>query len=192
MSSKSLSTVNPNPLTALDSAVVPLRDFDSLLADAQPRLRGYVAALLGSWAEVDDLVQETNMVLLTKRETFEAGTNFIAWAFRVAFFKATTWRRDRMREGRVVLSETAFQELAAHAETAFEIRAPIEEALGACLRKIAPQERSLLDAKYLERRSLVDLAAALGCSANSLHQKISRIRLALRKCIDQHLRPPNP
>ena len=163
-------------------------EFDALLADAQPRLRGYVASILGAWSDVDDIVQEANLVMVLKREQFEAGTNFIAWAFRIAYFKASTWRRDRMREGRVVLSETAFQDVAAHAETHFADRPPVADALAKCLKLLPPRERELVTAKYVNHQSLVDLAAARGCSANSLHKSISRIRLALRNCVSKNLR----
>jgi len=167
-------------------------EFDAHLADAQPRLRGYLAAILGAWSDVDDLVQETNLVLITKRDDFKAGTNFIAWAFRVAYFKATTWRRDRMREGRVVLGEVAFQDIAAEAEAHFAIRPPVIDALAQCLRKLPSHERELVNAKYVERQSLVDLADQLGCSSNSLHKSISRIRLVLRNCVTKTLRHHQP
>ncbi|MFD0893072.1 sigma-70 family RNA polymerase sigma factor [Luteolibacter ambystomatis] len=159
------------------------QEFDLLLAAAQPRLRGYVASILGGWSDVDDLVQETNLVLIQKQGVFEAGTNFISWAFRVAYFKATTWRRDRQREGRVVFSETAFQELAAHAEERFTTRDGSSETLAECLKRLPAQERELVEVKYVQRQSLVDHARTLGCSAQSLHKRISRIRLALRDCM---------
>jgi RNA polymerase sigma-70 factor (ECF subfamily) len=164
------------------------QEFDAHLAAAQPRLRGYLAALLGAWSDVDDLVQETNLVLVMKRDDFQAGTNFIAWAFRVAYFKATTWRRDRLREGRVVLGEIAFQDIAAEAEAHFASRPPVIDALAHCLKLLPARERELVNAKYVERQSLVDLADQLGCSSNSLHKSISRIRLALRNCVTQTLR----
>lgn len=172
-------------------ALAPL-EFDAQLAAAQPRLRGYLASILGSWSDVDDLVQETNLVLITKRDDFTAGSNFIAWAFRVAYFKATTWRRDRLREGRVVLSEIAFQDFAAEAEAHFSNRPPVVDALAGCLRSLPARDQELVRAKYVESQSLVDLAASMGCSANSLHKSISRIRLALRKCLARNLRNPRP
>ena len=92
-----------------------------------------------------------------------------------------------MREGRVVLSETAFQNIAAHAEAHFADRESAIDALAHCLKLLPPRERELVHAKYVSRHSLVDLAGSLGCSANSLHKSISRIRLALRSCVSQKL-----
>jgi RNA polymerase sigma-70 factor (ECF subfamily) len=176
----------PQLVSSDERPTLSLQDFDCLLLDAQPRLRGYVASILGAWSAVDDIVQETNLVLVMKRENFEAKTNFIAWSFRIAYFKSTTWRRDRMREGHVVLSETAFQNIAAQAEAHFTDYRPIVEMLAKCLKLLPPGERDLVNAKYVDRRSLVDLATGLGCSANSLHKSISRIRLVLRHCVTKN------
>ena len=161
--------------------------FDALLADAQTRIRGYLASILGGWADVDDLLQETNLVLIRKQDDFKPGTNFIAWAFRVAYFKATTWRRDRGREGRVVLREHEFQKIASAAEEYFTNAAPAVQALARCVEKLPSADRELIRLKYVERQSLTDLAAGLGCRANTLHKNISRIRLVLRKCIRESL-----
>ena len=159
--------------------------FDALLADAQVRIRGYLASILGGWAEVDDLLQETNLVLIRKQDEFKPGTNFIAWAFRVAYFKATTWRRNRGREGRVVFREHEFQEIAAAAEDYFASATPMVQALARCIEKLPHEDRELVRLKYVERQSLTGLASALGRRANTLHKTISRIRLALRKCIHE-------
>ena len=162
-------------------------DFDALLADAQPRIRGYLASILGGWADVDDLLQDTNLVLIRKRDEFCPGTNFIAWAFRVAYFKATTWRRDRSREGRVVLRENEFQEIAAAAEEYFTTQPAAIDALNRCVAKLPAADRELLRIKYVEKRSLASHAAETGCRPNSLHKSISRLRLALRNCVRESL-----
>ena len=160
-------------------------DFDELLAAAQPRLRGYVASILGGWSDVDDLVQETNIVLLMKRDSFTLGTNFIAWAFRVAYFKSTTWRRDRLREGRAMFNETAFQQIAAMAQEHFETSGDIHDALENCVKLLPEPDRKLVHLKYVERKSLMDHAATMGRNAAAIRKQLSRIRLVLRNCIDQ-------
>lgn len=182
-------TSPPDPSNAPppDAAEVAAADFDAMLAAAQPRLKGYVAAIVGGWSDVEDLVQETNLVLLTKRHDFTAGTSFLAWAFRVAYFKATTWRRDRMREGKVVLTEMSFQELAARAEVYFGERTPMADMLAECLGRLSERDRALVNSKYVERQNLSEQAAAAGCSPNSLHKAISRIRQVLRTCLHSRL-----
>jgi RNA polymerase sigma-70 factor (ECF subfamily) len=172
------------PLPSSDEEpLVPAEEFDALLAAAQPRLRGYMVSILGGGSEVDDLVQETNLVLLRKREAFRPGTNFMAWAFRIAYFKATTWRRDCRRENRLVISDALFHELVELAEQRFLEHEVPTSALTECLKLLSPRDQELVHVKYVEQRSLVDHAEAIGTSAQTLHKKISRIRLALRHCL---------
>jgi RNA polymerase sigma-70 factor (ECF subfamily) len=161
------------------------QEFHQLIVEMQPRLRGYLASILGGWADVDDLLQETNLVLLQKRGNFEPGTNFTAWSFRIAYFKATTWRRDESRKRRVVFNEVDFQEIAAAAEEFFAPRPPVTGALERCLSLLKPEDRSLVDEKYVKRNLLTDYAVKLGCNTTSLHKRISRIRLVLRKCLQE-------
>src|SRR6478609_9037419 len=165
--------MTPAPLIPFDdSQPLPAEEFDALLIAVLPRLRGYVAALVGGWNAVDDIVQEVSIVLIQKRETFEPNSNFAAWAFRVDYFKATTWRRDRQREGRVMFSETFFQSAAAIAEEHFAERPHVDEALAHCLDKLPPQDRELIRLKYGERVSLTSQAAASDRKSNTLHKAV--------------------
>ena len=60
----------------------------------QPAMRAYVGSLIGSVAEVSDIVQEANLLIWEKRDEYEEGTNFKAFAFRVVRFKVMSFRRD--------------------------------------------------------------------------------------------------
>ncbi len=177
------------PQTAPSNEPEPLshEEFDALLEGVQVRLKSYIASILGSWTDVDDLLQETNLVLIRKREIFTPGTNFIAWAFRIAYFRVGTWRRDRFRENRAMLSESIYQQLAAHAEDRFTEAPDVVDALSECLAQLPAEDAELINFKYVENASLTDYAKSKGKSANSLHKAISRIRLALRNCVHRKL-----
>ena len=71
--------------------------FVSLLTDAQPAIRLYVASLMAGCPDVDDVVQETNTLLWRKREEFEPGTPFKAWAFSVARYQVLNWRKRQAK-----------------------------------------------------------------------------------------------
>lgn len=154
----------------------------------QSGLKEYVAGLLGGLDGVEDLVQETNLFLWTKRADFVAGTNFQAWAMRVAWFKVMAARRDRAREGRVVFGDAMFEQLAARAVERMPESDTRLRALRRCLERTRPQDRRLLDWKYGRSASLTDLAAATGKAATAVHKTISRLRLALRHCVEKQLK----
>lgn len=153
----------------------------------QAGLKEYISGLLGGADGVDDLVQETNLFLWEQRGEFVMGSNFRAWALRVAWFKVMAERRDRAREGRVVFSEALLEQLSQRAEERM-VEADVRlGALRRCLDKSRPQDRKILEWKYARHGSLTELAEANGCAPNAMHKIISRLRLALRHCVEKQL-----
>ena len=71
-------------------------DFEELLASHQGRLFGFIRSLLGSSQEAEDILQNTNRVLWENTHRYTPGTNFRAWAFKVAKFQVMH-HRDRMK-----------------------------------------------------------------------------------------------
>jgi DNA-directed RNA polymerase specialized sigma24 family protein len=72
---------------------------------------------------------------------------------------------------------------------------PRLDALKVCLAKLPAEDRAMLEWKYVEQRKLSDLALRQSGTANTYHQKLSRLRLALRACIRKQLArvpPSNP
>lgn len=194
--------MQPEPLISQHGSLAPVRaipadearppDADSVFSEeikvVQPALNEYVSGLLGGLDGVEDLVQETSLFLWERRTEYEHGTNFRAWAMRVAWFKVMAERRDRARSGRVVFSEEIASRLAARAEERMEESDGRLQALNRCLERVRLQDRRLLEWKYGRRESLTDMAAGLGLSAGSLHKTISRLRLALRHCVEKQLK----
>jgi RNA polymerase sigma-70 factor (ECF subfamily) len=162
-------------------------EFDAHLADAQPRLRGYLAAILGAWSDVDDLVQETNLVLCRKVSEFEAGTNFRAWAFRVAYWQTMAHLKRVQRAGLVTLEPDVLDLIAQDAEEQLADFDDRNLALKSCLQKLPPGDTSILLAHYQSGESLAEISGRLGRSREALKQVLLRIRRTLRLCIERQI-----
>lgn len=180
---QSIMSPQPHPSTA--DPVPPRIPHDELEA-LQDSLRAYAGALLGRASEVEDLIQETNLFLLSNDSKYEPGTNFKAWAFTAVYYRVLAWRRDQQRDRIDLFSEETL-ELISNATEACDDAGPRAEALLGCMALLSPADRELLEWKYVDRRSLSDLAQRAGTKANNLHQKISRLRQALRLCIRKTL-----
>ncbi len=157
------------------------------IAGLRPALRGYVLSILPHHGACDDVVQETCLFLWERREECGEETNLKAWAFRVAWFKAMAWRRDRQREKTVSFSEDSLHEIAGAAETLAEEAQDRLKALRSCLARLSPEEIRLLRLKYVEGGSLTDHARALRQKPTRVQKMISRLRLVLRHCIETKL-----
>ncbi|MCW1922265.1 sigma-70 family RNA polymerase sigma factor [Luteolibacter arcticus] len=159
------------------------------IAALRPGLLGYVASLLPqARGEAEDVVQATCVVLWEKREGFQQGTDFKAWAFRTAYFQAMAVRRDLSRSKVAVFSDETLQRLAAPAEEAASGIDTRVTALRLCVSDLPSADQRLLALKYLRRESLADHARELGMPSGRLQKTLSRLRLALKHCIEKRLK----
>lgn len=69
-----------------------------LIAQHQGSLQAFLRSLVPMGGEVEDVLQRVNLVIWRKREQFEIGTNFKAWAFAVARWEAMSYLKQRKRD----------------------------------------------------------------------------------------------
>ena len=73
------------------------KEFVQLLVTHQSVIRAFVISLLPGVSETDDVIQNSNEVLWTKRESFEIGTNFKAWALTTARFQVMALQQNTQK-----------------------------------------------------------------------------------------------
>lgn len=72
--------------------------FVQLMTEHQGRLYAYVLSLLGDPDQANDVLQEANLVLWRNAGEFQMGSNFRAWAFRIAHFQVMAHRQRQLRD----------------------------------------------------------------------------------------------
>lgn len=162
--------------------------FVQLIAEHQNVLRGFIITLLPGAPGVDDVFQNTNAVIWKKRETFELGTNFRAWAMSIARFQALAHMQQLRRRRWVTLDRDVAEQLADDFEAqpdAMDLDGR-SAALDECIEKLRPKDRELLVERYWHRTRLQDFAVVSGRSVNALKVTLFRIRAALKRCIEEH------
>ncbi|MHC4113130.1 MAG: sigma factor [Planctomycetota bacterium] len=58
--------------------------FTKLLRENQSRIHMYIRVFVPHWADADDILQETAMVMWRKFDTYVIGSNFAVWGIRIA------------------------------------------------------------------------------------------------------------
>lgn len=151
----------------------------------QPRIKGFILALLPDFAAADDVLQETFLVVQQKAEEFQAGTNFLAWAFRIARFQVMKAQTARGRQAQR-LSDAALESLAecAPVEPWDDRRIAL---LPGCLEKLAPQARRIVDLFYRDEHKPQEIAQRLAWTPAAVSVALSRARKAVRECIERQL-----
>lgn len=170
------------------SAIDPTRmaEFVELYSAYYPRLQYYLMALAPTSNDAADILQETSLVLWKKFSSFQTGTNFYAWACKIARLQ-TLKHRQRQGHSARILDNHAFDSIAEEAACEFdEPKLPLE-ILEACLDKLSDIDRTLISKRYQPDYTVKKIALELGRTANSLSKSLGRIRRALMDCIDRKL-----
>lgn len=169
-------------------------EFVALLTASQRRIHAFICTLVVDLADADEVLQETNLALWQQAERFEAGTDFVAWACRVAYYKVLK-QRDVAKRHRVKLDEAVMDLLASETIERGREQARVEAeaferrriAVWACVDELPARHREALQARYGDGRSLGDIGATLGRNANAVAQLFHRIRGMLRDCVERKL-----
>ena len=165
-------------------------EFVKLLTEHQRQLYLYIVTLLSGTADADDILQSVNMVLWSKAEEFQAGTNFAAWAYRIAYYEVLAFRKKRARQGDKLLfnselMKTMTDEQEAHLD--LERLKERRQALDSCLEKLRTRDRELLARRYYTGTTVKELAAEFSRPLNSVYRSLDRVRMTLLECIQRTL-----
>ena len=79
-------------------------EFVRLFSANQRRIQTFIFTLLPDRDQAQDVMQETSVVLWQKFDSFETGTDFTAWAFRIARLEVLSLVR-RQQRARLVFDE---------------------------------------------------------------------------------------
>ncbi len=156
------------------------------LTSHQARLRGLIRCLLFDPKDVEDVWQDTNVVLVTKASDFQLGTDFWAWSSCIARYQVLTHLK-KLKRSKVLFSSEALEALASDFDAIRETVDPRRDALQACLALLPLPQRQLLELRYGPSIPVAEIAARLRRPAGSVRQSLYRIRSALLDCVERRL-----
>ena len=163
-----------------------MAEFVELYTQHYQRLQYYVMALLPMPNDSADVLQETSLVLWKKFDTFESGTNFFAWACKIARLQTKKHYQRHSRASRL-LDEATLQLIAKEAmDSQSKSEVPLE-ILESCLERLDESDRKLICRRYEPDTTVKQIAAELGVTANYLSKTFGRIRRSLLTCIQGKL-----
>ena len=165
---------------------VQVDQFMELFTAYEARLRGYILSLVPRWSDAEEISQRCSFLLWKKFDQFEVGTNFYAWACKIARLEVKDFRKRSARE-RVIFSDDFVD---AVADRAIEMEEEFPErtkALQKCIEQLPPKQRELLRLRYDEQRTVVAVAKFINKPIEGVYKSLTRIRQALHFCIDARL-----
>ena len=161
-------------------------EFVLQMIQTQGRVHAYILSLVLNKDVASDLLQQTNLVLLQKRSDFKSGTNFGAWACRVAYYEVLAHRRDRSRDLHV-FSDATLALIAGHARPDEDAEKNRLSALEACMQQLPERHRDLVIERYRQGSSIVSIAQSLKKSPAAVSANLYRIRTTLLQCVKRRM-----
>lgn len=162
------------------------RQFVALLTGAHGKLLGYLMSLLGKWHDAEDVLQRASVLMWQKFDTFEPGSDFVAWASTIAFYEARNFQRLASRSP-YQFDEALLATLSAERLDDLPEQDRRMEALDVCLKKLGTTERELVQAVYQDKQSIKDLASRIDRAPQTLYNKLNVIRRVLAECVQRRL-----
>jgi RNA polymerase sigma-70 factor, ECF subfamily len=184
------STVGSGP--ALSSAT-----FESLFAAVMSSAYGVAMRFCHNQADAEDLVQEAAFLAYRAFDSFEAGSNFRAWFFKIltnCYFSKR--RKEKSRPVTSDLDDTPDLYIYAHSgQAGFPTQGPdpaaqLMEALGTeriveAVNRLPEEYRVVSTLYFMEDLSYEEIARILECPVGTVRSRLHRGRKMLQKALWQ-------
>jgi RNA polymerase sigma-70 factor, ECF subfamily len=157
--------------------------FVQLFAQVHDNLLAYIFSLLPNWSDAEDVFQQTSLVLWRKFGDFQPGSDFLAWACRVAFLEVRNFRRVASRD-RLQFGDALLAQLAEDRKVEPQRVNRRREFLMDCIARLSDEQRTLLLRAYEGGTTIRQLAAELDRSPQTLYNRLNLIRRTLLECVE--------
>ena len=158
----------------------------ALITRHQRQIFAYIYTLVPDRPDAEDLLQETCVVICDKFEEFTPGTDFVAWACQIAWWRIR-YSRQKFARSKVVFDDIVLEAVARTASTMREELDERHEALAACLQKLAPRDRELVLTRYEPGSGVAEAARRSGRSMDAAYKALNRLRKLLHDCVTDQL-----
>ncbi|HMD02094.1 MAG TPA: sigma-70 family RNA polymerase sigma factor [Candidatus Baltobacteraceae bacterium] len=147
--------------------------------------------LTGNEADARDLTQDAFIRVYRAWRSFQPGTSFLSWIYRIV----TNLYRDelRRRKGRfyeAIPEDNAPQEFGGERPLAVTpiddyVERQLGEPLSKALSQLSPDQRQVVILADIEEYSYQEIAEIVGCSIGTVRSRLHRARALLRRLVER-------
>jgi RNA polymerase sigma-70 factor (ECF subfamily) len=182
-----MTLMSPAPSNEADSR----KRLMALMTRHQRQIFAYIYTLVPDRHDAEDLLQETSVVICEKFDEFTPGTDFVAWACQIAWWRIR-YSRQKFARSKVVFDEDVLESVAHTAMTMREELDERHEALAACLQKLPARDRELVLTRYEPGCGVAEAAERTGRSMDAAYKALNRLRKLLHDCVTNELAHAHP
>jgi RNA polymerase sigma-70 factor (ECF subfamily) len=154
--------------------------------------------LTGNEADARDLTQDAFIRVYKAWHSFQPGTSFLSWVYRIV----TNLYRDelRRRKGRFqeeIPEDNAPQDFGGQRPLAVTpiddyVEGQLSEPLARALQRLSAEQRQVIILADLEEYSYQEIAEIMGCSIGTVRSRLHRARALLRRSFQQQITKEKP
>lgn len=174
--------MDPHPALAAEDT----KRLMALMTRYQRRIFSYIYTLVPNRYDAEDLLQETSVVICEKFHEFEEGTDFVAWACQIAYWRVR-YARQKYARSKVIFDQEVLDAVAHTAATMTREVDARHEALARCLQKLYPRDREFVLTRYEPGSGVEEAARRSGRSLPAAYKALTRIRKLLSDCVTHHM-----
>src|SRR3954471_24711373 len=147
----------------------------ALITRHQRQIFAYIYTLVPDRHDAEDLLQEASLVIWEKFNEFTPGTDFVAWACQIAWWRIR-YSRQKFARSKVVFDDDILEAVAKTPASLQEELDERHEALGTCLQKLTPRDRELILTRYEAGNGVAEAARRTGRSMDAAYKALNRLR----------------
>ena len=164
----------------------PGDEFLLLLKQHEQRTNAYIFSLVPHWADAEEIAQEVRLRLWQQFDQYDRSKDFGAWARTIAYYMVLAFR-ERQGRNRQMVSQEFVEAVAQEVESSSDTFSEQSAALKHCVNELPASKRDLICEWYASDDSAREFADRFGRSYEATRKTILRIRMLLRKCVDNQL-----
>ena len=158
----------------------------ALMTRHQRRIFSYIYTLVPRRSDAEDILQETSLVICEKFDEFEEGTDFVAWACQIAYWRVR-YARQKFARAKVLYNQDVLDAVAKTVDRMSDELDSRHEALQVCLKKLNPRDREFLLTRYEPGCGVSEAARQSGRTIAAAYKALTRIRKLLLDCVNHQL-----
>ena len=144
----------------------------------------YIFERVESEEHANDICQQTFIKAMTKIKSYQhKGLPFSSWLYRIAQNEINQFYRTKKRARIVEVNDSDLPELFEEIEV--DVREEQRQILIRAMEKLKPEEISLIEMKYFEKRSGQEIAEILDLSLSNVKVKLHRIVKKIKQLISE-------
>lgn len=160
--------------------------FLMLMAPLQGRIYAYILSLWPNRAEAEDILQETIMVMWSKFDAYESGTDFLAWAITIAKYSVMTFR-NKSRHSSCRFDNDLIAMLEGKSDRFLSKLDDRMVALQECVKKLPNKNLVFIQLRYDQGLTAQTIAGRFDISTRAVYKVLARIHDVLLRCVRQRL-----